>query len=95
MEPGDVIPDFCGPLGVASHFDGVKKAAVIGGGLGTAIAWPQAKKLFEMGAEVDIIAGFRNKDLIILEEEMNACSTAFSSQRTMAPTATKALSPIC
>lgn len=74
LEPGEVIPDFCGPLGVASHFDGVKKAAVIGGGLGTAIAWPQAKKLFEMGAEVDIIAGFRNKDLIILEEEMKACS---------------------
>jgi ferredoxin--NADP+ reductase len=75
MEAGDEILDFAGPLGVASHFDGVKKAAVIGGGLGTAIAYPQAKKLFGMGAGVDIIAGFRNKDLVILEEEMRAVST--------------------
>ncbi len=75
MEVGDEILDFAGPLGVASHFDGVKKAAVIGGGLGTAIAFPQAKKLHGMGVEVDMIAGFRNKDLIILEEEMTAVAT--------------------
>ncbi len=75
MEAGDEILDFAGPLGVASHFDGVKKAAVIGGGLGTAIAYPQAKKLHSMGVEVDMIAGFRNKDLIILEKEMAAVST--------------------
>lgn len=75
MEAGDALLDFAGPLGIASHFDGVKKAAVIGGGLGTAIAFPQAKKLHSMGVEVDMIAGFRNKDLIILEEEMAKVAT--------------------
>lgn len=74
LEVGDSILDFAGPLGVASHFDGVKKAAVVGGGLGTAIAYPQAKKLHGMGVEVDSIIGFRNKDLIILEKEMTAAS---------------------
>ncbi len=60
---GDHIMDFAGPLGVASHFeDSVKKVAVIGGGLGTAIAYPQAKALFESGRHVDVITGFRNKD---------------------------------
>ena len=62
---GDSILDFVGPLGVASHFEIVKKVAVIGGGLGTAIAYPQAKKLHKMGVQVDMINGFRNKDLII------------------------------
>lgn len=71
LNVGDSILDFVGPLGVASHFDGVKKAAVIGGGLGSAIAYPQAKKLHSLGVAVDIIAGFRNKDLIILEDELN------------------------
>lgn len=70
LEEGDKILDFVGPLGVPSHFDGVKKAAVIGGGLGTAIAYPQAKKLHSMGVKVDSVAGFRNRDLIILEKEM-------------------------
>ena len=70
LEVGDSIRDFVGPLGRASELEGYKKACVIGGGLGTAIAFPQAKELHEQGAEVDIIAGFRNKDLIILEEEM-------------------------
>lgn len=70
LEEGDAILDFVGPLGVASHFDGVKKVAVVGGGLGTAIAYPQAKKLHSMGAEVHSIIGFRNKELIILEKEM-------------------------
>lgn len=74
LEEGDKILDFVGPLGVASHLDGVKKAAVIGGGLGTAIAFPQAKKLHSLGAEVDTIAGFRNKELIILEEELKSVS---------------------
>lgn len=74
MKEGDEIEDFCGPLGVASHFEGVKRAAVIGGGLGTAIAYPQAKKLHSMGVSVDVIAGFRNKDIIILEKEMAAVS---------------------
>ncbi|NLU52527.1 MAG: sulfide/dihydroorotate dehydrogenase-like FAD/NAD-binding protein [Clostridiaceae bacterium] len=70
LNEGDCLQDFCGPLGIPSHFEGVKKAAVIGGGLGTAIAYPQAKKLHSMGAEVHMVAGFRNKDLIILEKEM-------------------------
>jgi ferredoxin--NADP+ reductase len=74
MKAGDSLHDFSGPLGIASHFDNVKKAAVIGGGLGTAIAYPQAKKLHSLGVEVDVIAGFRNKDLIILEKEMAAVS---------------------
>jgi len=74
MNEGDYLADFAGPLGVASHFEGVKKAAVIGGGLGVAIAYPQAKKLHGMGVEVDFIAGFRNKDIIILEKEMAAVS---------------------
>jgi ferredoxin/flavodoxin---NADP+ reductase len=74
LNEGDHLLDFVGPLGVPSHIDGLKKVAVIGGGLGTAIAYPQAKKLFSMGVEVHSIAGFRNKDLIILEKEMAAVS---------------------
>lgn len=75
LNEGEFIQDFVGPLGVATHLDGVKKAAVIGGGLGTAIAYPSAKALHEKGAEVDIIAGFRNKDLIILEKELAQSSS--------------------
>jgi ferredoxin--NADP+ reductase len=75
LEKGDQILDFVGPLGVPTHLDGYRRVAVIGGGLGSAIAYPQAKKLHQMGARVDIIAGFRNKDLIILEEEMRAASS--------------------
>jgi len=75
LNEGEYILDFAGPLGVASHFDGIKKAAVIGGGLGSAIAYPQAKKLFQMGAEVDVIVGFRNNDLIILKDELEKIST--------------------
>lgn len=74
MSEGQALLDFVGPLGVASHLDGYKKVAVIGGGLGTAIAYPQAKKLHALGAEVHSITGFRNKDLIILEKEMEAVS---------------------
>lgn len=75
LEKGDTILDFAGPLGVASHLGGYKKAAVIGGGLGTAIAYPQAKKLHSLGTEVDVITGFRNKSLIILEDELKAACT--------------------
>lgn len=75
MNEGDELLDFVGPLGVASHLENYKKVAVIGGGLGTAIAYPQAKKLHAMGAEVDSIIGFRNKDLIILQKEMEKAST--------------------
>ena len=74
---GDYIQDFVGPLGIASHFDGVKKACVIGGGVGCAIAYPQAKALFNMGVDVDLIAGFRNKDIVILEDEMKAVCNRF------------------
>ena len=75
LEEGDIILDFAGPLGVASHLEGYKKVAVIGGGLGTAIAYPQAKKLHGLGAEVDVIAGFRNSSLILLEDDLKAAST--------------------
>lgn len=75
LNVGDCLHDFVGPLGVASELEGLKKVAVVGGGLGCAIAYPQAKKLHEMGCEVDLIAGFRNKDIIILEDQMRAAST--------------------
>lgn len=75
---GDRILDFVGPLGKPTELDGYQRVAVIGGGVGTAIAYPQAKKLHQKGASVDIIAGFRNKDLIILEDEMRAvCDRLF------------------
>ena len=74
---GDTILDFVGPLGVATELEGYKKVAVVGGGVGCAIAFPQAKALHQMGAEVDIIAGFRNEDIVILEEEMKAVATNF------------------
>jgi ferredoxin--NADP+ reductase len=75
LNEGDYIADFIGPLGTPSHFGEIKKAAVIGGGLGTAIAYPQAKKLHSEGVKVTTIAGFRNKDLILLEDEMQAVSS--------------------
>lgn len=75
MNEGECLHDFVGPLGQASELEGLKKVAVVGGGLGCAIAYPQAKKLHEMGCEVDLIAGFRSKDIIILEEEMRNVST--------------------
>jgi ferredoxin--NADP+ reductase len=76
LEEGDKILDFTGPLGVPTHYgDNVRKAAVIGGGLGTAIAYPQAKKLYSMGVQVDSIIGFRDKSLIILEDEMRKVSS--------------------
>ena len=70
VEAGEYLLDFAGPLGTPTPLDGKKKVAVIGGGLGTAIAYPQAKKLHELGADVTVITGFRNKDLIILEDEL-------------------------
>ncbi len=72
LEEGDTILDFVGPLGNPSHLDELKHVCVIGGGLGCAIAYPQAKYLHAHGAKVDMIAGFRNKDLIFLEDEMRA-----------------------
>jgi ferredoxin--NADP+ reductase len=73
-EAGDYIQDFVGPLGVATHLDGLKKVCIVGGGVGCAIAMPIAEALHEMGAEVTSIIGFRNKDLLILEDEFKACS---------------------
>ncbi|HJA68548.1 MAG TPA: sulfide/dihydroorotate dehydrogenase-like FAD/NAD-binding protein [Firmicutes bacterium] len=74
-EEGESIQDLVGPLGMPTHLEGIKRAAVIGGGAGCAIAYPQAKALFNMGAHVDMIAGFRNKDIIILADEMRAVSS--------------------
>ncbi|MCM1524610.1 MAG: sulfide/dihydroorotate dehydrogenase-like FAD/NAD-binding protein [Ruminococcus sp.] len=74
MNEGDCLQDFAGPLGRATHTEGLKKVAVVGGGVGCAIAYPVAKKLHSIGCEVHSIVGFRNKDLVILEDEFNACS---------------------
>ena len=77
LQVGDSLHDFVGPLGVASHVEGLKKVAVIGGGVGSAIAYPIAKKLHALGATVHTIVGFRSKDLVILEDEFRACSDLF------------------
>ncbi|MDY4659825.1 sulfide/dihydroorotate dehydrogenase-like FAD/NAD-binding protein, partial [Pseudoflavonifractor capillosus] len=78
LNVGDDIKDFVGPLGVPTHIDeGVKRVCVVGGGVGCAIAYPQAKYLHQAGYEVDVIAGFRSKDIVILEEEFKAACTNF------------------
>lgn len=77
MCEGDYLSDFVGPLGRATHTDGLKRVAVVGGGVGCAIAYPVAKKLYEQGAEVHAIAGFRSKDLVILEDEFRCASSKF------------------
>lgn len=77
LNEGDSICDFVGPLGVASHTEGLKKVAVVGGGVGCAIAFPIAKKLHNLGCEVHSVVGFRNKDLVILEDEFKANSAEF------------------
>ena len=78
LNVGDEIKDFVGPLGVPTHVDeGVKRVCVVGGGVGCAIAYPQAKYLHQAGYEVDVIAGFRSKDIVILEEEFKAACTNF------------------
>ncbi len=74
LEEGDCLLDFAGPLGMPTELEGLKKVAVIGGGLGTAIAYPQAKKLHSIGAEVHVITGFRDESLIILKDELEAVS---------------------
>lgn len=75
LSEGDSILDLVGPLGLATHFDeGIKRVAVVGGGVGCAIAYPQAKMLHNRGVAVDVIAGFRNKEIVILEEEFTAVS---------------------
>ena len=77
MEVGQSLSDFVGPLGKPTETEGVRKVAVVGGGVGCAIAYPAAKKFFEEGAEVHVIAGFRNSDLVILEDEFSAVSQKF------------------
>ena len=77
LREGDCIQDFVGPLGTASHVEGLKKVAVIGGGVGCAIAYPVAKKLHELGAVVHSIVGFRNRDLVILENEFRSVSDVY------------------
>ncbi len=72
LKEGDCLQDFAGPLGKATELKGYKKACVVGGGVGCAIAYPSAKALFKEGTEVDVIAGFRSKDIVILEEEFKA-----------------------
>lgn len=72
---GECLADFCGPLGCATETDGLKKVCIVGGGVGCAIALPVAQKLHELGCEVHSVIGFRNKDLLILEEEFAACSS--------------------
>jgi len=74
LNEGDSIVDFVGPLGVPTHTEGLKKVAVVGGGVGCAIAYPIAKKLHNLGCEVHSIIGFRNKDLVILEDEFRKVS---------------------
>ncbi len=68
-QEGEYISDFVGPLGVPTHIDGIKRACIVGGGVGCAIAMPIAEKLHEMGAQVTSIIGFRSKELLILEDE--------------------------
>ncbi len=75
MNEGDCLHDFVGPLGRATETEGLGKVAVVGGGVGCAIAYPVAKKLFEQGTEVHVIAGFRTQELVILEKEFEVAST--------------------
>ena len=78
LEEGDCIADVVGPLGNATDIEGVRRAVVVGGGVGCAIAYPTAKALHEQGAYVSAIAGFRNKDIVILEEEFRAVCDEFT-----------------
>ncbi|MDD6041172.1 MAG: sulfide/dihydroorotate dehydrogenase-like FAD/NAD-binding protein [Clostridia bacterium] len=74
LQEGDSLHDLVGPLGVATHTDGLKKVCIVGGGVGCAIAYPVAKKLHELGAEVHSVVGFRNQELVILEDEFRSVS---------------------
>lgn len=77
MNEGDLIADFVGPLGLPTEIENAKKAIVIGGGVGCAIAYPQAKALYNAGVDTTVIAGFRNKDIVILEKEMRDVSNNY------------------
>ena len=75
MNEGEYLQDFVGPLGKKTHTDGLRKVAVVGGGVGCAIAFPVAKKLHSLGCEVHAVIGFRNRDLVILEKEFEENSS--------------------
>lgn len=75
LNAGDFICDFVGPLGRPTELDGLKKVAVVGGGVGCAIALPVAKKLHALGADVHSVIGFRNSELVILRDEFEGCSS--------------------
>ena len=75
---GEYIQDFVGPLGVATHTEGIKNVCIVGGGVGCAIALPIAEEFHKLGAHVTSIIGFRNKDLLILEDEFKACSDSLT-----------------
>ena len=77
MNAGDFLSDFAGPLGRATEVEGLKKVAVIGGGVGCAIAYPVAKSLHEHGCEVHSVVGFRNRDLVILEDDFRTVSDKY------------------
>ena len=74
LNEGDYIRDFVGPLGKPTHTEGIKRVCVVGGGVGCAIALPSAAAFKEAGAEVDVVVGFRNKDIVILEDEFKSVS---------------------
>ena len=74
LSVGDSLLDVVGPLGRATELDGYRRVAVVGGGVGCAIAYPEAKALHRLGAHVDMIAGFRNRDIVMLEEDLAAVS---------------------
>ncbi len=74
---GEYIQDFVGPLGCATETEGIKKVCIVGGGVGCAIAMPVAEEFHKLGAEVTSIIGFRNKDLVILEDEFKSFSDKF------------------
>ncbi len=73
-EQGEYLQDFVGPLGVATHTEGLRKVCIIGGGVGCAIALPIAEEFHRLGANVTAIIGFRSKDIVILEDDFKACS---------------------
>ena len=74
LNEGDSVLDVVGPLGMPTEFGEPKRAIIIGGGVGCAIAYPQAKALYNMGVDTTVIAGFRSKDIVILEDEMKKVS---------------------
>ncbi len=77
LEAGDSIRDFVGPLGRPTNIEGKKRVCVVGGGVGCAIAYPSAKAFHDAGVQVDVIAGFRSKDIVILEDEFRAACDNF------------------